>query len=86
MRLPRGDFLGHLRRDCKFAGVSEVEILHREKLLEELLVRFAVFLEVLPAARDIGSRMEDDGPLIERMIGAVLFDDAHDPAHELHER
>ena len=71
--------------DYKLVAGTEIEILHGEKLIEELPVGFAELPEVLPPAGDVGSGMEDDGTLIEEAVGVVLLDDAHDAANELNE-
>lgn len=69
--------------DFKLVAGTEIEILDREKLIEELAVGFAVHLEVGPPAGDVGSGMEDDATVIKDVARRVLLDDAHDAANEL---
>lgn len=73
-RLGRGQLLG-----------VQVEAFQRQQLVEERLVGLAERLEVGPAPGDVGAGVEDDRALVEEARWCVLLDDAHDPAHELHE-
>jgi hypothetical protein len=68
----------------KLVGTDEIQSFQRQELLKELLVCFAVILEVFLLIGDIGSRVKNHRALVERMTWAILHDHTHDTADELH--